>query len=172
MTDIESKALEIIQAKASDVLINNGSFSCERNESESRQQYSSIVYTVKNITSYTLNKSKQIKIANVKWSGKIIYISIPDKYSYILDKENIVYKKVANDIWIRLELDIFIALAETESFSPLIEKIVFDTFNSTTFDCCSRFEACRKELKCLHPDIFYATSSCNFKKHLDKGEIF
>jgi hypothetical protein len=40
-----------------------------------------------------------------------------------------------------------------------------------SYGCCSRYEMCSDERKCVHPDVKFA-QGCMYKKNLENGRIF
>lgn len=167
MSQISQLAIESLNNIATDLLKNNGSF-----EVREMLGNNSIVYVAKRESNYVVDGAKDVTVAKIKEGGKLEYISFFDKFSNLFDKAEINYNEIKSDNFIRFgELE-FLAAIQNPSFSSIIEHIVLSSFNYPNFGCCSKYVQCSDAGHCLHSDIFYATASCQYKKHLDNGEIF
>lgn len=52
-------------------------------------------------------------------------------------------------------------------------KYALENYSSkaSTFACCTRYEECSNEKKCIHPNQLYSTA-CAYRKNLESGKIF
>lgn len=48
---------------------------------------------------------------------------------------------------------------------------VLADFGGERFGCCSRYEQCSDEKKCIHPDFIFSRA-CAYRKNLEAGNIF
>ncbi len=63
---------------------------------------------------------------------------------------------------------------ETNMYDYIAKTIDYDIENYRTsynFGCCSSFEKCSDNKKCLHKDNLYARA-CSYRKNLENGRIF
>lgn len=172
MTDIEILALDTFTRKATKVISQNGHFDCISCEGKSADIGSFIRFVFDSSSVYRDNEVRTENIAYIHKTGKSLYIAFNEAYAKYFNEYNIVYPKILSDHRIRFDLTSFEKLCEDEAFPIIVEKILFTSLNYQKFGCCGKYVACSDAKKCLHDDIFYATASCEYKKHLDNGEIF
>lgn len=139
---------------------------------ENKSGYDSImVHADKN--PYRLVGATEGLLARVKTKGKDTYVSFSSRYQQLLDAESVKYiHKKSDSSFLRISLDHFIFLAKEGRISDLLNTILLSSFNFPSFGCCSKYKECSDAGKCLHDDIFYASAACQYKHHLDSGEIF
>lgn len=171
MNDFEQLCFDFIKNNAPEIVTANGEFKLIANESKTRKQYSSVFFVAKSSV-YRSARDLNITVAIVKKSGKSLYIKFSKRFQKLFDDYNISYSSIESENFIRLDsLQIHSAMHEV-AFSKIIEQIVLSSFNFASFGCCSRYKECSKQKKCIHPDYFYASASCQYKKHLEAGQIF
>lgn len=85
-----------------------------------------------------------------------------------LQDELIFTKSEAN--WSRLSFTDHLATQIINNVRAVF-KHCFLNGSAETFGCCSRYEECSDQKKCLHPDILLARG-CYYKKNLEDGRIF
>lgn len=134
-------------------------------------EYRSIVISAEP-TPYRLNSNAEPLLCRVKFGAKSQYISFAPQHKKILDKHQIPYVITASDSFLRISLSDFFTLASQVNFRYAINEIFAAAFNFDSFGCCSRYKECSEAGECLHDDLIYASAACQYKKHLDKGEIF
>ena len=171
MTDIEIKTIQLLENSSTNFVRDNGHFTCIPCAGKSTDERSFITFVIDTKSQYRQDLSSSVDIGFVKKKGKQ-YICFKDSYKLLFDKANIVYPKILSDHSIRFFPDSFSALLTNDKFPQIVEKMILDAFNYNSFDCCSRYVECSDRKKCVHPDLFYATASCQYKKHVDKGEFF
>lgn len=171
MNDFEKLAFDVISQSAPELIKNNGHFELIANEAKTRTDYSTIFYVTNNSV-FRSSYAHSITIVIVKKKGKSLYVSFSDKFKNLFDKANIQYSTIKSENTIRLDSLQLSAAVNNNDFSKIIEHIVLNSFNFTTFGCCGKYIACSDAKKCLHDDYFYASAACEYKKHLESGNIF
>ena len=171
MLEFEELAFDLISKSAPELIKNNGHFELVANEHKTRSDFSTIFF-VANSSVYRQSYDRSIIIANVKKKGKLIYVSFSDRFQHLFDKACIEYSRIQSDSAVRLDALQLSAAYNNAAFSSIIESIVLSSFNFASFGCCSKFEKCSDSKKCLHDDYFYASAACQYKKHLEAGQIF
>ena len=164
---IKDYAVQRFNETASELLKENGKFDVQEMVGND-----SIVYIIASNSIYRTDGKKTVTIAKVKEGGKNEYISFYDKYVDMFDKAGISYSEADSSNAIRMSEMEFAIASSNPAFPSIIESIILQSFNFTAFGCCGKYIECSNKKRCLHDDIFYATASCQYKKHLDKGEIF
>ncbi len=164
---IKDTAIQEFNRTATALLKENGHFDLQEMVGND-----SVVYLIDSNSSYRTNNEKSVVVAKVKEGGKLEYISFSDKYASLFNKAGIMFSGIDSTNNIRLSEMEFTIAASNPQFPLIIEHIVLQSFNYDSFGCCGRYLECSNAKKCIHDDIFYATASCQYKKHLDKGEIF
>lgn len=134
-------------------------------------EYRSIVISAEP-TPYRLNSNAEPLLCRVKVGAKSKYIAFAPQHREILDKYEIPYTNTASDSFLRIGLSDFFTLASQDNFRYAINEIFAAAFNFDSFGCCSRYKECSQAGKCLHDDLIYASAACQYKKHLDQGEVF
>ena len=164
---IKDIAIQEFNRTASGLLKENGHF-----DLQAMAGNDSVVYYIDSNSLYRTNNAKSVSVAKVKEGGKLEYISFSDKYAYLFDEAGIAFSRMNSNNSIRLNEIEFTIASSNAQFPLIIEHIVLQSFNYDSFGCCGRYLGCSNAKKCIHDDIFYATAACQYKKHLDKGEIF
>ncbi len=171
MNEFEQLCFDFINNSAPEIVTNNGEFKLIANDNKTRKQFSSIFFVAKPSV-YRSAHDLNITIATVKKSGKSLFIMFSKRFQKLFDDYNISYSSIESENFIRLDsLQIHSAINEV-AFSKIIEQIVLSSFNFASYGCCSRYKECSNQRKCIHPDYFYASASCQYKKHLEAGQIF
>ena len=171
MNDFEQLAFDVISQSAPELIKNNGHFELIANEAKTRTDYSTIFY-VANSSVFRSSYARQITIAIVKKKGKSLYVSFSDKFKNLFDKAEIQYTTIKSENTIRLDTLQLSTVSNNIAFPDIIEAIVLNSFNFTAFGCCGKYVACSDAKKCLHDDYFYASAACEYKRHLESGNIF
>lgn len=100
------------------------------------------------------------------------YISINPIYKQALDDfTHIKTEIVKSDQWIRA---LFNSQDGLKQMHPLFLRIYDEAYlmlSAEHFGCCSRYEKCSDERKCIHPDLLMARG-CAYKSNLEEGRIF
>lgn len=100
------------------------------------------------------------------------YISVSPSVEQILnDFTSIKTETIKSDPWIRI---LFNSQDELKQLYPLFLKIYDEAylmFSSEHFGCCSKYEKCSDEKRCIHPDQLFA-KGCAYRYHLIEGRIF
>lgn len=164
---IKELAIKVFNDSATELIKENGSFTIQEMVGND-----SIVYLVATSSLLRTNNEKAVTVAKVKEGGILEYISFFDKFTKMFDDAGISYSKTESGNAIRLNEMEFVAASSNPHFSSIIEHIILQSFNYARFGCCSRYLECSDAKKCVHKDIFYASAACQYKSHLDKGEIF
>lgn len=164
---IKEFALQRFNETASKLLSENGRFFVQQLIGND-----SIVYAIESDSIYRTTNKQTVTVAKVKEGGKIEYISFSDKYAPLFDKAGISHSEADSSHSIRMSEMEFAIATSSPDFPLIIEHLVLQSFNFATYGCCGRYLECSNAKKCVHDDIFYATASCQYKRHLDKGEIF
>ena len=93
--------------------------------------------------------------------------SIPSTYP-VVDKGNGL-------LWIDLPRDddtLIQCISDLSEAFDIKKQSIIDLFSGgSPFSCCSRFEKCSDEMKCIHPDLKYA-KRCIYRTHLENNRIF
>ena len=107
-------------------------------------------------------------IYRVRVRGESNYIAVKKRYSeqILAGKPTEIGADGYTKIWIS-------SLDEVLEYAPLLSTILEDTIESAPkeFDCCSRYEQCSLERKCIHPNPEFSLN-CSYKFKLKKGMIF
>lgn len=171
MNDFESLIFQLVESSAPLVIKNNGHFEMVPNESKTRKDYSTLFF-VANSSVYRSGYDPKITVAILKKTGKTQYVMFSDRFKNLFDSSKIQYSKISSENYIRLNSLEITAAYNDVSFPKIIEHIILKSFNCNSFGCCARYEACSNARKCLHEDYFYASAACQYKKHLESGNIF
>lgn len=117
---------------------------------------------------------EQKLFARYKTGGKEEYLAFSSKYKAMFDTYHINYTAPPSDTtFIRVGLDIFSPLVcEPESISKIFDEVYLQSVNFPGFGCCGLYVKCSNEKNCVHDDFLYASSACQYKRHLDAGRIF
>lgn len=136
-----------------------------------RSEYKSIVISAEP-TAYRLNINAEPLLCRVKFGKSSKYISFAPQHRKILEKYNIPGNGTASDQFLRIDLSVFFSNLLNENFRNAINDVFAAAFSFAPFGCCSKFKECSIAGKCLHDDFIYASAACQYKKHLDSGEVF
>lgn len=125
---------------------------------------------IENKNDYTIKffKSAVIKINN----GKRNYVYVKSRYKdrLILYLNFHEVKSMPN--WVRFEV---ITNKEIDDVLSVVVDMYEDMYYQSSafeiFSCCSRYEQCSDELKCVNPDVNLA-KGCMYKLNLEAGKIF
>jgi hypothetical protein len=91
------------------------------------------------------------------------------KYENLLKKPIILDSARSAKDWIRYEIK---SEDDLDDISSALIAIYDDCKPSgRMFGCCSRFNQCSDEKKCIHPDKQYA-KNCWYQENLKNGKIF
>lgn len=111
-------------------------------------------------------------LIRIKAEGEKRFIYLKSSLSHLLDESNIEYSasptEEKNGV-IKVDLNIFKAMFDKEDrrIKTIINAAFLRAISFTEFGCCSKYEECEKQGKCLHTDQLYATA-CQWQKHLKK----
>ena len=160
----------------------------ERSESET--MYEAFVKEINNpeysrFLSVELKKDGLISIsaktflaARVKLTKKVMYLTVREKYlSYFEEyvsshKVEVSYvKETGNESWIRIPVSSLSDVLEMAEPICAVYMIVVADFCGERFGCCSRYEQCSDERKCIHPDFLFSRA-CAYRENLEAGNIF
>ncbi len=136
-----------------------------------RSEYKSIVISAEP-TAYRLNSTAEPLLCRVKFGKSSKYISFAPQHRKALDKYNIPYDNAASDQFLRIDLSVFFSNLLNEDLKNAINEVFAAAFSFAPFGCCSKFKECSIAGKCQHDDFIYASAACQYKKHLDNGEVF
>lgn len=112
--------------------------------------------------------------ARIKTSGTTRYISVSSRYLKEFQKVGVAttfiksqkgYVRIALSDW-----DEFIQRSP-DNAKRILSIMFTDMFRGEAFGCCSRYERCSDERKCVHDDLAYATA-CQYRSNLEAGKIF
>lgn len=56
-------------------------------------------------------------------------------------------------------------------FSEALEYLIKNKKPANKFGCCSQYETCSREKKCVHENRFYA-KGCSYRENLEGGRVF
>ena len=102
-------------------------------------------------------------------NSKSKYISTKVRYEHLFRQPLKLSSIDSDSEWIRYSITTEYDLDE---ISNVILYIYDDCKPSgPMFGCCSRFNACSDEKKCVHPDKVYA-KNCWYQENLKQGKIF
>ena len=97
------------------------------------------------------------------------YIAVKQRYEHLFKNPLRLSNIKSKPEWIRYSITTEYDLDE---ISNVILYIYDDCKPSgPMFGCCSRFNACSDEKKCIHPDKVYA-KNCWYQENLKQGKIF
>lgn len=114
----------------------------------------------------------EITSIKIVYGKKKKYVSINPIFKQILEDYNFIKTEtIKSDPWIRV---LFNSQDELKQMYSLFLKIYDEAylmFSAESFGCCSRYEICSDEKRCIHPDQLFARS-CMYRSNLLKGRIF
>lgn len=125
---------------------------------------------VKNKTDYTIKffNVPAIKIKNAKRNYIYIKSAYENRLKQYMQLEEI--KSMPN--WIRFEVTTGEEINSLLSIvSDMYDDMYYQSMDFETFGCCSRYEQCSDELKCVNPDYKLARG-CSYKLKLEAGIIY
>lgn len=117
--------------------------------------------------SITLYKNIIFKIVPIK---TFLFLCSKSKYKYLFIEKNIKITYLDdNGEWIKYKIE---NINDISKISDIIIDI-YEDFEASVhqFGCCSRYEECSNNKKCIHPDTLYS-QGCLYRKNLESGKIF
>lgn len=159
--------LNLIQSKIKSDYLEGSKLSIRNNLS-----YNSIIITSKK-TAYRSAEIGEILFARIKETGRPPYASFSQKYLSQFQKLGLVCNiKKSDKLFFYMPLeDFYSVLSKSSECVDLINTIFLDAFSFAPFGCCSSFEKCSDQRRCIHPDRAYSTA-CQYRKNLEQGKIF
>lgn len=105
----------------------------------------------------------------ISFRGKQNYISISTKHKKLILEELKCSFDLSDSGYYRIELN---EVDDILKYKSLLCKVLNAQIDSlpASFGCCSRYEACSDEKKCIHPDTNMAIK-CAYRKNLKKEEF-
>ena len=122
--------------------------------------------------------AKTFLVARVKLTKKVMYLTVREKYySYFeeyVSVNNIEVsqdKEAGNESWVRIPVSSLYDVLDLAKPICAVYMIVVADFCGERFGCCSRYEQCSDEGKCIHPDFLFSRA-CAYRENLEAGNIF
>ncbi|MFA4916340.1 MAG: hypothetical protein WC560_06690 [Syntrophales bacterium] len=110
-------------------------------------------------------------VIRVKQSkNKETRMELSKKYIDLFGLQNEVKYTTSEVYWGKLTFDESVAIQIIDNIKVVFERC-YTNESVESFGCCSRYNECSDEKKCLHPDIKFA-KGCHYKMHLENGLIF
>lgn len=114
----------------------------------------------------------KMPVMKVVCGKKKQYISVNPIYKQALDDSTPTrVETVKSDRWIRVLFDSQDRLRQMYQVFLRISDEAYLMLSAEHFGCCSRYEKCSDEKKCIHPDPLIARG-CAYRSNLEEGEIF
>lgn len=166
--------LSFVIDERSDTEILQEAFIKEINNSE----YSKFLSVDKKKDGLISISAKTFLAARVKLTKKVMYLTVREKNlsyfeDYIVSRgvEVLHVKDVSNDPWIRIPVKSLSDVLDMAKPICAVYMTVLADFGGERFGCCSRYEQCSDERKCIHPDYIYSRA-CAYRKNLESGKVF
>ncbi len=102
----------------------------------------------------------------IRRKKKEIHIEFKPEYNSLFENREILQTKDGKSYIAVKSIDNVIELAH-----PICAVAVEELSCGERFGCCSRYEQCSDERKCINPDQFMALA-CVYRKNLENGKIF
>lgn len=153
------KIEELVKVCIEDLAKGNGLFDStkERYEFKSNKDYDTIW-----LCNAAVIRVKQLKNETRLELGK--------KYIDLFELQNAVRYTKSELNWGKLTFDESVAEQIIKNIQAVFKQCYMEE-PVESFGCCSRFNACSDEKKCIHPDIKFA-QGCTYKHNLENGRIF
>ncbi|WP_154666513.1 hypothetical protein [Anaeromassilibacillus senegalensis] len=121
-------------------------------------------------SAFRSSTTKNILYARIKSNGNFKYVSFPSKFKNLFENEGVKVTQIKSQLdFCRINLD---ELSEKLTMLyPILKKIFTASFCFSDFGCCSKCVDCSDQMKCIHPDLIYATA-CQYRKNLENGRVF
>lgn len=126
-------------------------------------------------------RAKSFVAVKVKLVGKLKYLIIRSKnktfFEDFISSNNVEVTKAEKqesedlEVWSRIPVA---SLSDVVSLVKPISEVyitVLSELGGERFGCCSRFEICSNEKKCINPN-FLMSLACAYRKNLEEGKIF
>jgi len=97
-------------------------------------------------------------------------LELPKKYIDLSGLQNLAKYTDSEINWGKLPFTESVTTQVINNIKAIFEQCYMDE-SVESFGCCSRYNECSNEMKCLHPDIKFA-KGCIYKTHLENGRIF
>jgi len=115
-----------------------------------------------------LCNSAVLRVKQLK--NNINFLELSKKYMDLFKLQDEVTYTKSDVNWGKLTFDENIAKKIIDNIQSVFKQCYMEE-SVDSFGCCSRYNACSDEKKCIHPDIIFA-KGCMYKKNLDAGRIF
>jgi hypothetical protein len=109
-----------------------------------------------------------IRIVPSKTKG--IHLHLSEKYLDLFGLEKEAQFTKSDPDWGKLLFNESVAVKILDNIKSVFERCYLNE-SVERFGCCSRYEECSDEQKCIHPDIRFA-EGCYYKINLENGRIF
>jgi len=115
-----------------------------------------------------LCNSAVIRVKQLK--NKETRLELSKKHMDLFGLQNEVKYTNSEVHWGKLSFDESVAIQIINNIKAVFERCYTDE-SVESFGCCSRYNECSDEMKCIHPDIKFA-KGCYYKIHLENERIF
>lgn len=166
MNFLEKQVLEKIKDLIDDKFLETSEIIVKENKGS----YNSLVVLPQD-TAYRSGTANEKLLARIKTSGNIQFIALPNSVREVLDRYDVPYLTIKSDDFLRISIEDFLLEGDI-GIEKAINALFLNILNFPSFGCCSRYKECSVKGSCVHPDILYASAACQYKKHLDVGEVF
>lgn len=126
---------------------------------------------IEQLASYTSIKFFNLNVLRIKWGKSKQFISISPVFAHVLEDFNFEHDRVKSDPWIRIPIA---NLNYIQEMQPLFLRLYDESYLlaiAEKFSCCSRYEACSNEKRCVQPDRTLAIG-CIYRRNIEDGKIF
>lgn len=131
-----------------------------------------------NLSFDTIQGKTVVRYKPVQSDGRIIFRIRIRKKSRYMELHKIMTDLIPKDMLTTESDGKYIRIIIEDQRSPedyisLLASVTKETLNRwpKDWDCCSRFEKCSDEKKCVHPNKDFALG-CGYRKILNSGRIF
>lgn len=97
-------------------------------------------------------------------------LQLSEKHLDLFGLQNEVRFTKSDVNWGKVSFNDSVAIQIINNIKAVFERCYLDE-SVESFSCCSRYEECSDEKKCIHPDIKFA-KGCYYKMNLENGRIF
>lgn len=115
----------------------------------------------------SINAKKRL-VCHIKLKGKTKYIEFKSEYASLFPHDSL---ESTSENFLRYAIS---DLSDVKKkYSEIVKMFAGELKKQRedVFGCCSRYIECSNAKKCLHPNWFRSLS-CEYKSHLESGEIF
>lgn len=130
------------------------------------ENYRSALKTVSLVKLKTKYKINEIKIQE----AFNVIVNVPPS-AYYPSGKSIVLCKLCDDMLYSPDSGETVCLSSLEDARDMLVRCIKDSCSTGSFGCCSKYEQCSNDRRCVHENPFYSLG-CIYRSHLENGEIF